>query len=87
MTLLLLCSSLVLLSLTADDYVECSDSVPDELFDIFGLVKATVELPVVLFFSIFLLVGVGLFRCNLLDSLRKDRTIASRMILSTVIRI
>ncbi len=29
-TLFLLCSSLFLLSVTADDYVECTDPIPDE---------------------------------------------------------
>jgi hypothetical protein len=51
-TLFLLCSSCFFLSVTADDYVECTDPLPDEVLDILGLVEIPVKDLVVLFLFI-----------------------------------
>ena len=42
-TLFLLCSLFTLLPFTADDYVECTDPVPDELLEMFGVIERPVN--------------------------------------------
>ncbi len=86
-TLFLLCSSCFLLSVTVDDYVECTDPLPDEVLDVLGLVEIPVKDPVVLFLFVFLVVNPGLTRPISARPLPVDLTITSKIIPCTVIRI
>ena len=86
-TLLLLCSSCFLLCLTADDYVECTDPLPDEVLDILGLIRIPVKDPVILFLFLFLVIKPGFTHPGSAHRLPIDPAVTSKIIPATVIRI
>jgi len=89
-TLFLLCSSCFLLSLTADDYVECSDPLPDEPMDIPGLMENPVTDVDIRFLNaifLFLEFNQPSSHPNQLNHLIINRAITSKVLQSTVIRI
>jgi hypothetical protein len=86
-TLFLLFSSCFLLSVTADDYVECNDPFPDAVLDLLGLVQIPVKDPVILFLLTFLVTDPGVPHPNSAHPLPVGLTITSKIIPSTVIRI
>jgi hypothetical protein len=83
----LLFSSCFLLSVTADDYVECNDPFPDAVLDLLGLVQIPVKDPVILFLFIFLVISPGLTYPASAHPLPLDLAVTSKLIPSTVIRI
>ena len=86
-TLLLLCSSCFLLSVTADGYVECTDPLPDEVLDILGLIEIPVKDLIISFLFIFLVINPGLTHPNSAHLSPLDLPVTSKIIPSTVIRI
>jgi hypothetical protein len=90
LTLFLLCSSLFLLSVTADDYVECSDPLPDEPMDIPGLMENPVNNVDIRFrYAIFLFLEFNQLSIhpNPSNQLSIDLAMTSKFLPSTVIRI
>ncbi len=88
-TLFLLCSSCLLLSVTANDFVECTDPLPDEVLDILGLIQIQLKDLVILFVFIFLVIKPDLTHIHPTSDhpLPVDLTITSKIIPCTVIRI
>ena len=86
-TLLLLCSSFFLLSVTADDYVDCTYPFPDEFLDILGLMEIPLEDFINQILPILFGINPGLKQHNHSNQLEIEFTTTSKIILSTVIRI
>jgi len=88
--LFLLCTLFSLLPLTADDYVECTDPIPDEPMDIPGLMEKPVNNVDIRFLSaifLFLEFNQGTNHPNPSNQLQIDLAITSKHHSSTVIRI
>jgi hypothetical protein len=86
-TLFSLSSSLFLLSVTADAYVECTDSFPDAVLDLLGLVQIPVKDPGIPSLFIFLVINLGLIHNNHPNLLLIYSVNTSTILSSTVIRI